>query len=107
MRNGGTTGWHNAAGAPDIAGGFWNLASYDVGGSSHTMGTADGAFYTIYKQASDAVIYIEADATYKTSGDGIGFMASRSTSTYGSSDTIMPESSDMVSGIYLGRISNV
>ena len=105
MRNGGTIGWYNDAGAPEIAGGFWNLASYDVGGSAHAMGSADGAFYTIYKKASDAVIYVKADATHNTSGDGIGFMASRYALTYGASDTIMPASADIVVGIYLGCVA--
>ena len=105
LRNAGTIGQYNDAGAPEIAGGFWNLASYDVGGSAHAMGSADGAFYTIYKKASDAVIYVKADATHNTSGDGIGFMASRYASTYGASDTIMPASADIVVGIYLGCVA--
>ena len=105
LRNGGTIGRYNDAGAPEIAGGFWNLASYDVGGSAHAMGSADGAFYTIYKKASDAVIYVKADTTHNTSGDGIGFMATRYASTYGASDTIMPASADIVVGIYLGCVA--
>lgn len=107
MRNGGTIGRYNDAGAPEIAGGFWNLASYDVGGSAHAMGSADGAFYTIYKKASDAVIYVKADTTHNTSGDGIGFMASRSSPVYGASDAVMPASSDMLVGVYLGHTAQV
>ena len=100
-------GRYNDAGAPEIAGGFWNLASYDIGGSAYAMGSADGAFYTIYKNASDAVIYVKADTTHNTSGDGIGFMASRYASTYGASDTIMPASADLLFGLYLGRSAEI
>jgi len=106
LRNGETTeaiGKYNEPGAPEIAGAFWNLASYNFGDAS--MGSASGVFSVPSRPAKDSVVQVKGDSinNINTFGDGIKFAASKSTSIYGSSNTVMPESVDMTMGLYLGR----
>ena len=87
-----TAGRFNAAGLPGITGtvGAWVRM---------TQGT--GAFYTPTEKAAN--VNLEDYAMVENNAAGTTFDASRCSSIYSASDTVMPASSDIITGIYLGR----
>ena len=101
LRNGGTPGSYNTPGMPDIRGSFWDLAVGSDIVPSGLMGIGGGAFKN-GAGVSGAVHLATAKKETALDNDGISFMASRSNSEYGASTTVMPESVDIVTGLYLG-----
>ena len=86
-------------------GGFYDLANGSPNVS--TMGSAYGAFIPSDESFMSAIQRPSSFVVISESGDGISFYASRSNSVYGTQPTIMPASSDMLFGIYLGRPAKV
>lgn len=101
-------GKYNAAGAPNITGAFYDLAvgaDLDTSGAL-TMGQGRGAFYappTIHPLKNSSVQKATARTTINAKDDGLEFSAARSSSVYGRAATVMPESADILCGLYLGR----
>lgn len=91
LRNAGTSGKYNAAGLPDI-----NGSSYNVFAHTHDE---SGALYN--EIIDDSGVNVVSDAYYKLAN--IIIDASISSLIYGASDTVMPASTDVVVGLYLGR----
>ena len=96
MRNGGTLGRYNTAGIPDLLGSISNIAS---GGAQ--ISTDAGALY-ISERGSNAV---EPNGNIYGNTFQLEVKASRYSQTYGSSDTVMPASGDILFGLYLGRFT--
>lgn len=91
MRNGGSLGAYNSPGLPNIKAAANVLIAYENARMS-------GAFKETWRNMNGSV------GTGTTMG-GYTFEldASLSSSKYGTSDTVMPASSDMLVGIYLGH----
>ena len=98
MRNGGTAGWYNVAGLPNITG---RLQGGDTSGVTIWAHHLDnGALSSIMNTKSYASPAESVSEYYD-----IEINASRSNIIFGTSDTVMPASVDIVSGLYLGRTS--
>lgn len=98
LRNGEIPGKYNAAGMPNIYGnsqvaGFWDPSSMPTP-LFQGMGTWGWSLQV-------------NSATGTASGKIIGMDASYVNSCYGRYGTVMPESADILCGIYLGRSSEV
>ena len=98
MRNAGTPGRYNTAGIPDLLGSISNIAS---GGAQ--VSTDAGALY-ISERGSNAV---EPSGNIYGNTFQLEMKASRYSQTYGSSDTVMPASADLLFGLYLGRPAEI
>ena len=98
LRNGGTMGRYNAPGLPNIIGG--NINYMDIG--IHQPG--ENAFRSNVDTA-DSQLEISGASTFNSSI--LLLNASLSNGTYGASNTVMPASTDMHMGIYLGRPAKV
>ena len=98
LRNAGTQGRYNTAGIPDLLGSISNIAS---GGAQ--VSTDAGALY-ISERGSNAV---EPSGNIYGNTFQLEMKASRYSQTYGSSDTVMPASADLLFGLYLGRPAEI
>ena len=104
LRNAGTAGAYNKAGLPGIVGDFYNLITNNPT-SIPQMGYAHGCFYTPAKTSfagNITGVASSAQIVVAETGDGIQMDASRSAVAYGSADTVMPSSFDVLVGLYLG-----
>ena len=88
LRNAGTSGKYNAAGLPDISGELYGGTIFDV---------ASGALRPAHSNEHGR------DTGGISGNDGFVFRASLSNPTYGAQSTVMPESADILCGLYLGR----
>lgn len=88
-------GKFNAAGLPDISGYVVNITAQ----VDYTSGLSVGGAFAVPEQV-ETVTY--SDKQVSTGHDGFTFKASRSSTRYGESDTVMPASCDMLVGVYLG-----
>ena len=91
MRNGGTAGQYNSAGMPELEGRMYAGTYNDY--------TTSGAFYT---QGFPHLIHTLSEGSI-FGGENFYFKASRYNDIFGSCNTIMPASVDVVVGLYLGR----
>lgn len=94
LRNGGTAGRYNESGLPGITGRF------DGQGDRTGFIGPSGAFYGIGPNSWMAGGLGGTDAAYFVT---VGLDASRCSTIYGASDTVMPASIDIAVGLYLGR----
>ena len=108
MRNGGTPGKFNAAGLPDIEISFVSRPQ-----AQNDAGALFGAIVqpltgcTLQSQSSDWEGATLTMASTRERGDIFSGKASLSNSIYSSASTVMPASTDISSGIYLGRPAEV
>ena len=91
LRNGGTAGQYNSAGMPELEGRMYAGTYNDY--------TTSGAFYT---QGFPHLIHTLSEGSI-FGGENFYFKASRYNDIFGSCNTIMPASVDVVVGLYLGR----
>ena len=95
LRNAGTVGRYNVPGLPNGTGAT-TAVRY---GAVHEIGTESGAF-----EAVDTATTFEVTTfVHSTNSRYATFNLSRCSSVFGASDTVMPASSDIITGIYLGR----
>ena len=95
LRNGGTVGKFNVAGLPNIAGGLGNTHT-----STLTPGDTGALYWASTYKAINSILTTESLYPSLLSID-----ASRSSDKYGKSDTVMPESTNILYGLYLGKSS--
>lgn len=93
MRNAGILGKYNEPGIPDLTG------NTDVGGFSNRIAQPSGVFQTTVL-AEKTYFTIQPSETFNLEVEN--FLASRSSSVFGASDTVMPASGDILFGLYLG-----
>ena len=97
LRNRGTNGQYNAPGLPVMLGSFSLVWSNNW---TFPSNGAAGCFYLSDVQPASAPPY-NGSAGYNLASN-VRIQASRSSSVYGSSSTVMPASADMNVGLYLG-----
>lgn len=97
LRNGSTTGQYNVPGLPEILGAV-SLAWPDAW--TFPSAGASGCLYM--SDFTDASIPIAEKSTGWNLPANVRMAASRSSSIYSASDTVMPASADMIFGLYLG-----
>ena len=85
---------------PEISGYVVNIAAQ----IDYTSGLSVGGAFAVPDQV-ETVTY--SDKVVSSGYDGFTFKASRSSSEYGASNTVMPASVDMSVGLYLGRPAEV
>ena len=88
LRNAGTQGKYNKPGLPNITG---------IYAGNALASSSSGVFYASSEKKGNTLNPAESTVPK------LGFDASRSNAMYGSSDTVMPSSVDVVAAIYLGR----
>ena len=98
LRNGGTNGKCNAPGLPEMLGSFSLVWSNNW---TFPSNGAAGCFYLSDVQPASAPPYNGSDGYNLASN--VRIQASRSSSVYGASSTVMPASADVSMGLYLGR----
>ena len=96
----GSPGKFNAAGLPEISGYVVNITAQ----VDYTSGLSVGGAFAVPEQG-ETVTY--SDKQVSTGHDGFTFKASRSSTRYGKSDTVMPASVDILFGLYLGRPAEI
>lgn len=108
MRNAGTIGKYNAPGVPGLTGKIQRPAQladdFNFGGEWLETSESGALTSTQYK------INQSINSAPWAGGSCLGSIileASRSNSEYGASNTVMPASTDVPMGIYLGRTAEV
>ena len=97
---GGTNGKCNAPGLPEMLGSFSLVWSNNW---TFPSNGAAGCFYLSDVQPASTPPY-NGSAGYNLASN-VRIQASRSSSVYGASSTVMPASADVSMGLYLGRLA--